>query len=92
MNNTLVENSSESLKAQFYTHIYGKSNNAIVSNEVAEVVDIAEDMKKKLIDLISKIDNYNILICDKGTKNLLKLFNALEELQKMFVEYGDLPF
>lgn len=92
MNNTFVENSNRRLKAQFYTCVYGKGNSEIISDEVTEVLDIAEDIKMRLIYLISKIDCYNVLICNDGKSKLLELYNAVTELQQMLVEYGDLPF
>ena len=51
---TYIENSDESLKSQFYTCVYGNDKCEIISKEVTEVVDVAEDIKMMLFNLLSK--------------------------------------
>lgn len=89
---TFIENSDGSLRSQFYTCVYGNDECEIISNEVTEVVDVAEDIKMRLINLLSKIDCYSILICNDGKSKLFELYNTITELQKKLVKYGDLPF
>ena len=89
---TYIENSDESLKSQFYTCVYGNDKCEIISKEVTEVVDVAEDIKMMLFNLLSKIDCYSIVICNDGKSKLFELYNTITEIQKMLVEYGDLPF